>query len=73
MLIVINKCGVKTVTYTGMYMNRCGPGNSVGMATDYGLDGPGSNAFSDVFKSVFSGRVVQYARTGLSSIISTLG
>ena len=22
---------------------RCGPGSSVGIATDYGLDGPGSN------------------------------
>jgi hypothetical protein len=23
--------------------NVCGPGSSVGLATDYGLDGPGSN------------------------------
>jgi len=22
---------------------RCGPGSSVGLATEYGLDGPGSN------------------------------
>ena len=25
----------------------CGPGNSVGIATDYGLDGPGSNSGGD--------------------------
>ena len=25
----------------------CGPGNSVGIATDYGLDGPGSNPGGD--------------------------
>jgi len=25
----------------------CGPGSSVGVATDYGLDGPGSNAGGD--------------------------
>jgi len=26
---------------------KCGPGNSVGIATDYGLDGPGSNPGGD--------------------------
>ena len=26
---------------------RCGPGSSVGAATDYGLDGPGSNPGGD--------------------------
>jgi len=26
-----------------MYMCVCGPGSSVGIATNYGLDGPGSN------------------------------
>ena len=25
----------------------CGPGSSVGIATDYGLDGPGSNPGED--------------------------
>jgi len=25
----------------------CGPGSSVGIATDYGLDGPGSNPAGD--------------------------
>jgi len=25
------------------YVVKCGPGSSVGIATDYGLDGPGSN------------------------------
>ena len=25
------------------YFLICGPGSSVGIATDYGLDGPGSN------------------------------
>jgi len=26
---------------------RCGPGSSVGIATDYGLDGPGSDPGGD--------------------------
>ena len=26
---------------------KCGPGSSVGIATDYGLDGPGSNPGGD--------------------------
>ena len=30
------------VGYFG-WLVGCGPGSSVGMATDYGLDGPGSN------------------------------
>jgi len=28
-------------------MNKCGPGSSVGIATDYGLDGPRSNPGGD--------------------------
>ena len=28
-------------------MYYCGPGSSVGIATDYGLDGPGSNPGGD--------------------------
>ena len=28
-------------------MIQCGPGSSVGIATDYGLDGPGSNPGGD--------------------------
>ena len=30
-----------------MYMYTCGPGSSVGIATDYGLDGPRSNPGGD--------------------------
>jgi len=30
--------------YVYIYTNICGPGSSVGIATDYGLDGPGSNS-----------------------------
>ena len=30
-----------------IYFNPCGPGSSVGIATDYGLDGPGSNPGGD--------------------------
>ena len=28
-------------------LQTCGPGSSVGIATDYGLDGPGSNPGGD--------------------------
>ena len=30
-----------------IYLCACGPGSSVGIATDYGLDGPGSNPGGD--------------------------
>jgi len=29
--------------YYSVFISLCGPGSSVGIATDYGLDGPGSN------------------------------
>ena len=32
---------------TLLYVQICGPGSSVGIATDYGLDGPGSNPGGD--------------------------
>jgi len=41
------------VIYCLMTLNQpqnyllCGPGSSVGIATDYGLDGPGSNSGGD--------------------------
>ena len=30
--------------------NKRGPGRSVGIATDYGLDGPGSNPGAEIFR-----------------------
>ena len=30
-----------------LHRKSCGPGSSVGIATDYGLDGPGSNPGGD--------------------------
>jgi hypothetical protein len=33
--------------YTSAMSSSYGPGSSVGIATDYGLDGPGSNAGGD--------------------------
>jgi hypothetical protein len=32
---------------TAVINGNCGPGSSVGIATDYGLDGPGSNLGGD--------------------------
>jgi len=38
------------------YYYYCGPGSSVGIATDYGLDGPGSNPGGDeIFPPVQAG------------------
>ena len=34
-------------SYTVLYIYKSGPGSSVGIATDYGLDGPGSNPGGD--------------------------
>ena len=33
--------------FTLLQVLLCGPGSSVGIATDYGLDGPGSNPRGD--------------------------
>ena len=33
--------------YYYYYCYYCGPGSSAGIATDYGLDGPGSNPVKD--------------------------
>jgi hypothetical protein len=30
-----------------VYVNDCGPGSSIGIVTDYGLEGPGSNPDGD--------------------------
>jgi len=35
------------------YTLTCGPGSSVGIATDYGLDGPGSNPGGDEIFRLF--------------------
>ena len=35
------------LNYLFTYLLYSGPGNSVGIATDYGLDGPGSNPGGD--------------------------
>ena len=34
-------------TMYGIIISKRGPGSSVGIATDYGLDGPGSNPGGD--------------------------
>jgi len=35
------------VCYSLVHTLKCGPGSSVDIATDYGLDGPGSNPGGD--------------------------
>ena len=37
----------KYFIYHSVLFVLCGPGNSIGIATDYGLDGPGSNPGGD--------------------------
>ena len=36
-------CNMYTQVQIVSVLQHCGPGSSVGIATDYGLDGPGSN------------------------------
>ena len=36
-----------SLCFGGNISYYCGPGSSVGIATDYGLDGPGSNPSGD--------------------------
>jgi hypothetical protein len=45
-----------------VYIRISGPGSSVGIATDYGLDGPGSNPGGDEIYRVFSGGKVRPGR-----------
>jgi len=35
------------IHFTLLFLDTCGPGSSVGIATDYGLDGLGSNPGRD--------------------------
>ena len=51
---LFSKCSLHTAPISShLFANRntrticCGPGSSVGIATDYGLDGPGSNSSGD--------------------------
>ena len=36
-----------SIFYLSLILCECGPGSSVGIETDYGLDGPGSNPGED--------------------------
>ena len=45
-LNVVIICLYSRITYIAD-IHTCGPGSSVGIATDYGLDGPGSNPGGD--------------------------
>ena len=44
---LISTTAAKTVHYLLWLLFMYGPGSSVGIATDYGLDGPGSNPGGD--------------------------
>jgi len=45
--LVVWICG----EHTFIYFTKSGPGSSVGIATDYGLDGPGSNpGWDEIFR-----------------------
>ena len=43
----VSCAAVSMLNYCSLYIYLCGPGSSVGIATDYGLDGPGSNLGGD--------------------------
>ena len=47
--VLFETCGVsgRRPDKCGCIRNSCGPGSSVGVTTDYGLDGPGSNSGGD--------------------------
>ena len=47
MFYVLYFAQIQTNYFNIVPMYRCGPGSSVGIATDYGLDGPGSNPGGD--------------------------
>ena len=38
---------MRSICFRTDFFFKCGPGSSVGIATDYGLDGPGSNPGGD--------------------------
>ena len=39
--------GVTVLVFIKFFGYSCGPGSSVGIATEYGMDGPGSNPGGD--------------------------
>ena len=45
--MIFGEMCVLSLIYSYVAICRCGPGSSVGIATDYGLDGPGSNPGGD--------------------------
>ena len=45
--VYLSKLSMICLKYLTTYISNCGPGSSVGRATDYGLDGPGSNLGGD--------------------------
>jgi len=46
-MIIVIIISIMIINYYHLYYYHRGPGSSVGMATDYGLDGPGSNPGGD--------------------------
>ena len=46
-MLKYEKCGTDVTECKYVYSRIRGPGSSVGIATDYGLDGPGSNPGGD--------------------------
>ena len=51
------QCHVYRLQYSYCYIKSCGPGSSVGIATNYGLDDPGSNPVGDeIFRKICAQR-----------------
>ena len=46
-MTAVRDCSLKTTVIYLRYLLHGGPGSSVGIATDYGLEGPGTNPGGD--------------------------
>jgi hypothetical protein len=55
-IMYLNPATIYSFQFQLDYLFKCGPDSSIGIATDYGLDGPGSNpGGSEIFRTMGTG------------------
>jgi hypothetical protein len=64
-IMYLNPAAIYSFQFQLAYLFKCGPGSSVGISTDYGLDGPGSNpGGSEIFRTMGTGSFPGVKRPG---------
>jgi hypothetical protein len=63
-VVVVIEVVVQTTYLSHLSVSVCGPGSSVGIATDYGLDGPGIERAAYIKKNPVGVRFFAHVQTG---------